>query len=79
MKMAAMAAQLVPSPPSLESQGARGTGNFSRRWARDQVSTCSPWRVSTGTSGTELPPKQGRRLWAADEAPALQAQPHHQT
>lgn len=32
MKMAAMAAQLVPSPPSLESQGTRGTGNFSRRW-----------------------------------------------
>ena len=32
-----MAAKLVPSPPSLKSQGARGRGSFSERWVRDQV------------------------------------------
>lgn len=57
MKMAAMAAQLVPSPPSLGPQGARGS--FSGRWVLDQVYTCSPQRVFTENSGTELPSQQG--------------------
>lgn len=59
MKTAAVAAQLVPSPPSLELQGAQGRRSFSGRWALDQVQTCFPQRVFTGNSGTELPPQQG--------------------